>query len=338
MTSEPEKLPDLARLPVWLDWVLSNTPSGLLLLDSQSRIVFANKWFLARARVVAADIMDRVLLDVFPVLRGGHFERALATAIRTGFPALLSQTLHPSPFPLFAPAAPRVNATLLRQSIHIVPMGPNDAAEAGQRYTLIQIVDVSPTVARERLFKAQADRLSDLVHIDALTGIGNRRFFDESIEAEMRAASRSGSCLGLVMLDIDQFKQFNDAYGHPAGDSCLRAVADVLKAVCRRPRDLVARYGGEELVAILQDTDEAGAVRVGRDILQGVRDLHVPHANNFGRGIVTLSAGVCAGTPTPKDSPVSLIRRADQALYAAKNAGRDRVFCFDVGRQVAVPV
>lgn len=330
--------PIRSGLPVWLDWVLSNTPSGLLLLDAQSRIVFANKWFLARARVEAEEIQDQELADVFPVLRGGHFERALVKAIRSGFPALLSQTLHPSPFPLFAPAAPRASATLLRQSIHIVPMGPTDAAEAGQRYTLIQVVDVSPTVARERLLKAQADRMSDLVHIDALTGIGNRRFFDESMLAEMRAANRSGTSLGVVMLDIDQFKQFNDEYGHPAGDSCLQAVASVLKSVCRRPRDLVARYGGEELVAILPDTDEAGAVRVGRDILQGIRELRVPHANNFGRGIVTLSAGVCAGTPTAKDSPVSLIRQADQALYAAKNAGRDRVFCFDVGRQVAVPV
>lgn len=338
MNSDAETSAVATRLPVWLDWVLSNTPSGLLLLDAQSKIVFANKWFLARARVSADEINERDLLQVFSVLRGGHFERALVKAIHTGFPALLSQTLHPSPFPLYAPAAPRVNETLLRQSIHIVPMGPGDAAEAGQRYTLIQIVDVSPTVARERLLKAQADRMSDLVHIDALTGIGNRRFFDESMLAELRAASRSGASLGLVMLDIDQFKQFNDLYGHPAGDSCLQAVAKVLKTICRRPRDLVARYGGEELVAILPDTDEAGTVRIGRDILEGVRELHVPHANNFGRGIVTLSAGVCAGAPKAKDSPVSLIRQADQALYAAKNAGRDRVFCFDVGRQVAVPV
>jgi diguanylate cyclase (GGDEF)-like protein len=190
-------------------------------------------------------------------------------------------------------------------------------------------------VARERLFKAQADRLSDLVHIDALTGIGNRRFFDESIEAEMRAASRSGSCLGLVMLDIDQFKQFNDAYGHPAGDSCLRAVADVLKAVCRRPRDQVARYGGEELVAILPDTDEAGAVRVGRDILQGIRDLHGA-CQQLRAWNCDLERRCCAAPP--QNSPVSLIRRADRALYAAKM--RVAIACSALmwARQVAVPV
>lgn len=327
-----------SRLPVWLDWVLYNTQSGLLLLDAEMHIVFANKWFLLRARLTAEQVNGLALLDVFPVLKGGHLERALVKAVRSGFPALMSQTLHPSPFPLYAPAGPRVNDTLLRQSIHIVPMGPADVEAAGQRYTLIQIADVSPTVARERLLKAHADRMSDLVHIDALTGIGNRRFFDESMAAELRAASRSGTCLGLVMLDIDRFKQFNDLYGHPAGDRCLQAVADVLKAVCRRPRDLVARYGGEELAVILPDTDEAGAIQVAKDILQKLRDLHIPHADNLDRAIVTVSAGVKVCRPAADDTVELMIQRADEALYAAKNEGRDRVFCFDVGRNAAVPV
>lgn len=324
-------------LPLWLDWVLSATPSGLLLLDAESNIVFANKWFLLRARVSADEIVGRGVRDVFAVLQGSHFERALVKAMRSGFPALLSQTLHPSPFPLYAPAATAVSDNLLRQSIHIVPMGPTDAAAAGQRYILIQIADVSPTVARERLLKAHADRMSDLVHIDALTGIGNRRFFDEAMAAELRAASRTGTSLGLVMLDIDQFKQFNDLYGHPAGDRCLRAVADVVKTVCRRPRDLVARYGGEELAAILPDTDDVGAAQVARDILQKLRDLGLPHEDNLGRSIVTASAGVYAGVPQSGDSADSVVGHADRALYAAKNAGRDRVFCFDAGRQEAVP-
>jgi len=140
------------------------------------------------------------------------------------------------------------------------------------------------------------------------------------------------------MLDIDQFKQFNDLYGHPAGDTCLQAVAGVLEAVCRRPRDLIARYGDEEMVVILPDTDEEGTIQVAQDILQRIRDLAIAHKNNFGRPIVTLSAGVSAVPVQAQDLPASFIRQADQALYAAKNAGRDRVFFFDVLRQVAVPV
>ncbi len=327
-----------ARLPVWLDWVLYNTQSGLVLLDADMRIVFANKWFLLRARLAAEHVNGGALLDVFPVLKGSHFERAMVKAMRSGFPALMSQTLHPSPFPLYASVGPRVNDNLLRQSIHIVPMGPADAAMAGQRYTLVQIADVSPTVARERLLKAHADRMSDLVHIDALTGLGNRRFFDESMAAEVRASSRSSTSLALVLMDIDRFKQFNDLYGHPAGDRCLQGVANVLKAVCRRPRDLVARYGGEELAVILPDTDLAGAVQVAKDILQKLRDLHIPHADNLGEAMVTLSGGVYACPPNAEESVETLIQKADLALYAAKNGGRNRVFYFDVGSNAALAV
>lgn len=326
------------RLPIWLDWVLYNTQSGLILLDADMRIVFANKWFLLRGRLSAVHLNGGALLDVFPVLKGSHFERTLIEAMRSGFPALMSQTLHPSTFPLYAPVGPSANDSLLRQSIHIVPMGPADVAIAGQRYTLVQIADVSPTVARERLLKAHADRMSDLEHLDALTGLGNRRFFDESMVAEVRAASRSGGTLGLVLMDIDRFKQFNDLYGHPAGDRCLQGVANVLKAVCRRPRDLVARYGGEELAVILPDTDMAGAVLVAKDILQKLRDLHIPHADNLAQSKVTPSAGVFAGRPGADESVETLIQKADQALYSAKNDGRDRVFCFDVGRNAAVAV
>lgn len=324
-------------LPLWLDWVLSATPSGLLLLDAESNIVFANKWFLLRARVSMDEISGRGVCEVFAVLQGGHFERALIKAMRSGFPALLSQTLHPAPFPLYAPAVAANQDNLLRQSIHIVPMGPTDAAAAGQRYILVQIADVSPTVARERLLKAHADRMSDLVHVDALTGIGNRRFFDDSVTAELRAATRTSTSLGLVMLDIDRFKQFNDLYGHPAGDRCLRAVAGVVKSVCRRPRDLVARYGGEELVAILPDTDGVGATRVANEILQKLRDLALVHEDNLDQSIVTASAGVFAGVPQAGQLAEVLIGYADQALYAAKNAGRNRVFWFDAESQEPVP-
>lgn len=325
-----------SQLPVWLDWVLYNTQSGLVLLDANMRVVFANKWFLLRAHLSAEQVNGQALLEVFPVLKGGHLERALVKAVRSGFPALMSQTLHPSPFPLYAPAGPRGDDKLLRQSIHIVPMGPADVAVAGQRYTLIQISDVSPTVARERLLKAHADRMSDLVHVDALTGIGNRRFFDDSMVAETRAAIRNSTSLGLVMMDIDRFKQYNDLYGHPAGDKCLRAVADVLKAVCRRPRDLMARYGGEELVVILPDTDEAGAVQVANEILQRVRDLRIVHADNLDRAFVTVSAGVVVCQPKGDGTVEQLIQRADMALYAAKNNGRDRIYVFDGGLNMAV--
>jgi diguanylate cyclase (GGDEF)-like protein len=301
-----------------------------LVLDSAMKVVFANKWLLVRAHMSRDEITDHPLMEVFPNLLETQFEKTLSQAMRTGFPALLSQSLHPSPFPLYTQgAAQRDQDKLMRQSIHIVPMGPTDAALAGQRYTLIQITDVTPNVLRERLLKAKADKLHGMAHIDSLTGIGNRRYFDQALLAELRTATRTRSSVGLVLLDIDHFKQYNDFYGHPAGDKCLREVADVLREVCQRPRDVVARYGGEEMALILPGTNLQGTVMVADEILQKLRDLAIPHESNPGGSIVTLSAGVTASFPSPSDSGSALLRQADQALYAAKHAGRDRLFYFD---------
>lgn len=318
-------------MPVWLDWMLTSTQFGLLVLDAQTRVVFANPWLLSKALLSREQVEGRTLAEVFPALTGSYFESVLCRAMTTGFPSMLSQTLHPAPLPLYAQYAHRRQNKLLRQAVHIIPMGPAETARSGQRYTLVQITDVTPTMMRERLLKAHADKLSNMAHIDALTGIGNRRFFDESLAAEMRGAVREGTPLALVMLDIDYFKQYNDHYGHPAGDRCLRAVADLLRKVCRRPRDIVARYGGEELAAILPMTDLQGAVRVAGDILQQLRALALPHANNPELGIVTCSAGVSACQGSAPCGGATLIAQADQALYAAKHAGRNRHFYYTAG-------
>ena len=330
MSEHITMLADTDDTAPWLSWMLANTQCGLLVLDSDACVTFANKWLLQRAKLTDESALGRKLMDVFPFLQDTYFEQVLRQAMRTGFPALMSQTLHPSPFPLYAQAAQRQQDKLLRQSIQIIPMGPTDTAQAGQRYTLIQVNDVTPTMKRERLLKAQADKLHDLAHMDALTGIGNRRYFDECLDTECRTALRNRSPLGLVMFDVDYFKQYNDQYGHPAGDRCLHTIAELLSEVCRRPRDIVARYGGEELVAILPDTDLRGSILVADEVLRKLRNLQLPHVTNPSGPIVTLSAGVSlfepqAGAP----SWAVLIEQADQALYAAKKAGRDRVFSCD---------
>ena len=336
--------PTVAELPVvkeaeplWLDWVLSNTQTGLLLLDTQARVMFANKWLLQRADLSTDQVQGRPLVSVFPVLVGTHFERALKKAMQSGFPSLLSQTLHPAPFPLYARANQRTEGKLLRQSIQIIPMSPKDVAAAGQRYTLVQISDVTPNVLREGLLKAEADRLNDLAHHDGLTGIGNRRAFNEDLASELRAAGRSGTPMALVILDIDYFKQFNDTYGHPAGDSVLIQVAEVLRKVCKRPRDRVARFGGEEMVAILPDTDAHGALLVATSILQAVRQLQIPHAQSLASSVVTVSAGIAVSTKEHSETGVSLLQKADAALYAAKNEGRDRLVSYYAGLQMVKP-
>lgn len=164
--------------------------------------------------------------------------------------------------------------------------------------------------------------LERLATTDALTGVANRRRFDERFAAEVARAARSGELLSLLMCDVDNFKAFNDSYGHPEGDACLVAVARALDAVIRRPADLAARYGGEEFALILPGTDEAGARSMAERVRKAVRALALPHDANDGRGIATVSVG--AATVIGAWTPVEIIALADRALYEAKHSGRDR--------------
>jgi len=159
---------------------------------------------------------------------------------------------------------------------------------------------------------------------DGLTGIANRRFFDEQIAREWRRARRGVTSVALMMCDVDHFKRFNDTYGHQAGDDCLRRVAGAIATSLERAADVVARYGGEEFVVILPETSIGGALIVAEKIRHAIHELAIPHcASSFGR--VTLSIGIGAATPDLNDGPEHLILTADRALYQAKHDGRDRV-------------
>lgn len=334
--SDPTIAPvDEVVVPPWLQWLLSNTQMGLLVLDAQSRVVFVNKWLLVRAGLDLEQVQGQALVSVFPVLEGSHFLRTLKQSMRTRFPAVLSQTLHPSPFPLYVQTIQRTRGALMRQSIHIVPMGPKDAALVGQQLTLVQISDVSPNMMREGLLKAQAEKMSDMAMSDVLTGVGNRRAFEHALDAEVRAGQRAHKPVGLLMLDVDHFKLFNDHYGHPAGDRCLRTVAELVRRVCRRPRDVVARYGGEEFSAILPETDLAGALRVADEIMVALREQPILHERSPVGGCVTMSIGVSVLAVDTPDTASDLLHRADCALYAAKNAGRNRIVHTDPPAQSA---
>ena len=159
---------------------------------------------------------------------------------------------------------------------------------------------------------------------DGLTGIGNRRYFDEQLLATWQDHLRRGAELALIMVDADRFKNFNDARGHVEGDAALRAIAGVLDDNAERPRDFVARYGGEELAVILPDTDEEGARYVAETMRAQVEALGIEHPGSE-HGVVTISAGVAAIVPSASHSPEDLVSLADAALYLAKNSGRNRV-------------
>jgi diguanylate cyclase (GGDEF)-like protein len=166
--------------------------------------------------------------------------------------------------------------------------------------------------------------LEALSRQDALTRIANRRWFDAYLAQELRRGARDKSELSLILVDVDYFKRYNDLYGHPAGDECLKRVAGALASACRRPADLAARYGGEEFAAILPDTPLEGATVIADAMRVAIGTLALPHTGSEVAGVVTISQGIAALVPGQDTSASELIERADRALYAAKQKGRDR--------------
>lgn len=192
---------------------------------------------------------------------------------------------------------------------------------------------VNPAIVRVRVknhleLKKYRDILEQQSLLDGLTGIANRRHFDETFEKEWRRALRSGDTLSLVFLDIDFFKKYNDYYGHLAGDDCLRQVGNALKKSLQRAGDLVARYGGEEFVVILPSTSQMEALKVAEKVRRHIEGLKVSHLRSDVSEYVTVSVGVATITPAIHINPVLLIEQADSALYQAKSRGRNRVSQF----------
>ncbi|MFJ2427646.1 diguanylate cyclase [Pseudomonas sp. NPDC087804] len=165
--------------------------------------------------------------------------------------------------------------------------------------------------------------LEQIATHDSLTGLANRRLFERSLEIEFARGARQVSPVSLIMLDIDFFKRYNDAYGHVAGDHCLMQVAQVVKTCCQRKADLAVRYGGEEFAVLLPDTDINGALAIAGQIRRSVIDKHIIHSGSP-TGYLTVSLGCYAFIPSGNDSLETFIHRADAALYQAKNAGRNR--------------
>lgn len=173
--------------------------------------------------------------------------------------------------------------------------------------------------------EAQNCRLEKLTMEDGLTALGNRRCFDNTLKLEWYRSSRSAEPISLIMVDIDHFKLYNDTYGHQEGDICLKRVASALKSTLMRQCDVIARYGGEEFVLILPNTDINGATKVATRMLSSVSVLEIEHGSSPTKEYVTVSIGVATVVPTPDSEPEILVKSVDDALYDAKNSGRNRI-------------
>lgn len=194
---------------------------------------------------------------------------------------------------------------------------------------------IQPIALRSRVrnhieLKRMRDQFADLAMTDPLTGLGNRRMLEQLMPSEIRRLARQGEWLSFVMIDVDCFKQFNDEYGHPEGDRCLRVVATTLVETLSRSHDVCLRYGGEEFACILPETDASGALHIAEQIRQRIEGLAIPNKASTVRPLVTVSLGIASGICGAESTPERWIAAADEALYQAKHFGRNKVFmsCF----------
>lgn len=202
------------------------------------------------------------------------------------------------------------------EEVRVMPCGPEEV--------LFLVRDVSDRKGYETELQQANDRLEYLAQTDGLTQVANRRHFDHWLAQAWQKAEHTQHPLALLLFDVDQFKRYNDFYGHQAGDRCLVQLAEAARQIIRHPDDLVARYGGEEFAIILPHTGIRGATRVAKRLQESVRALALPHACSEVSSVVTVSIGISTCIPSVQSSPQDLITQADRALYTAKQQGRDR--------------
>ncbi|MGC8537041.1 MAG: GGDEF domain-containing protein, partial [Rhizomicrobium sp.] len=208
----------------------------------------------------------------------------------------------------------------IRDVVHVV------RNEAGEVDSLVGFMfDISERKEAEQKLEQLKRELEQLSLTDGLTGIANRRCFDQCLAEEWADSARRKIPLSMVILDIDYFKQYNDVYGHVDGDECLKRVANVLRDVAQRPRDLVARFGGEEFILLLPETDSEAAHRLAEVCQSRIAELGIAHAKSAVSEVVTASIGVGTAVGTTKSSAREFIEAVDRALYAAKHGGRNRI-------------
>lgn len=291
------------------------------------------------------EIMNAVLEDDYEVCFATSGQQALDTARAAQPDLVLLDVLMPG-IDGFE-VCRRLKADALLADIPVIfttGLGDTEDEMRGLSLGAIDYVTkpIQPAVLRARVgnhveLKRLRDQLATMAVTDALTGLSNRRHLEGTLQTEARRLARTGDWMSVIMLDIDFFKQFNDTYGHPAGDRCIAMVAAALARAVKRVTDLSARYGGEEFACVLPGTDPKGAKLVAQEIRLQIQSLNIPHERSQISPFITVSIGVASARCLPDMVPDQWISEADRQLYQSKQTGRDRISLTEFAAQPAPP-
>ncbi len=300
--------------------------TGLIVLNPLGEVLLWNAWVVRHSGIEAPVALGCTLESVFANGLSLSFISALKNVLTYKLPVVLSSVLHRTPLPLYLRPEDAAKGPQQRmpQSLTLVPVRYDRASPDGF-LVMLQITDTSSFVKRERLLQSRTEKLTREAVIDGLTGIYNRKYFDQKLSIELSRAQRQKNPLSLVMLDVDYFKKYNDTYGHPAGDRVLQAIVGAVQSQLNRLSDVFARYGGEEFIIILPSSDQTGATRIAEKVRQAVSALQLEHARSQVDKHITVSLGAatCAGGVVCSET--RLLDTVDKALYAAKHGGRNAV-------------
>lgn len=299
--------------------ILKTINLGLIVVNAKQHVVLWNGWVEKHSGISADEAQGLHINAAFEDAPTRAFLTALGNTLNYGLPVVLSNALHRFPLDLFEQADEAGEKKRLHQSITLTPLSVE-----GERWCLVQISDSSASIKREKILRTHSEILKKEATTDSLTGIYNRRFFDEHYKIALANAIRQNNPLAVFMIDIDFFKDYNDHYGHVAGDKALVQVATGLKSQLVRASDAIARFGGEEFIVIMPDMSKEGAIQFAEKIRAAVANLAIRHEKSPISEHVSISIGYSNFSNADGSDPSLLLKTADAALYAAKNNGRNK--------------
>lgn len=315
-------LTDCPYNPLWVIEALSN---GLVVLNGEFQVLTWNRWMAQHSGITQEQAVGKPFQQAFPEVQNSRLEMAIQSAVQHRMSALISPALHQPTLRLYQVEKDRPLDRRMQQLIHVIPMPVGETTGC-----LLQIHDMTATVKRERRLRLHADQLKASSFIDPLTGIYNRKKFDETIETEFLKARQNGIPLSLIIANIDHLKPFKEHYGDTEADRCIARIAQSLRETLRKPCDSVYRFGPEEFAVLLPGTGEKAASLLAERLRLLVESLKI--ANNASKvgQYVTLSLGLATSDNLSDLDTETLIHAADVALYQAKSDGHNCAMCFSV--------